>query len=172
MDPDLYVKAKAGTIVWDEVKGPLGFTVTPDENERHRVEHAAQHWEFRTAPKLTTVTLIDLARGFGNITSKGTKSYPSWPNGVMDLGPGLALPLWLTCGSQVDVKIDSFDSIDPSGMDRNRHHSITSSARPSSGSDTVSPSALAVLRLMIISTLVDCCTGSSPGFSPLRIRPA
>lgn len=52
MDPDLYVKAKGGTIVWDEVKGPLGFTVTPDENERHRVEHAAQHWEFCTAPKL------------------------------------------------------------------------------------------------------------------------
>jgi hypothetical protein len=34
-------------------------------------------------------------------------------------------------------------------------HSITSSARPSSESGTVRPSALAVLRLMINSTFVD-----------------
>ena len=34
------------------------------------------------------------------------------------------------------------------------------------------PSALAVLRLMTSSTLVDCMTGRSAGFSPLRIRPA
>src|SRR5258708_17710839 len=51
------------------------------------------------------------------------------------------------------------------------HHSITSSARPSSGSGTASPSALAVLRLRISSTFVACCTGSSAGFSPLRMRP-
>src|SRR5205085_12650008 len=50
-------------------------------------------------------------------------------------------------------------------------HSITSSARPSNGSGTVTPSALAVLRLIINSTLVACCTGRSAGFSPLRIRP-
>jgi hypothetical protein len=37
-----------------------------------------------------------------------------------------------------------------------RSYSITSSARPSSGSGTVSPSALAVLRFMISSTFVDC----------------
>ena len=35
-------------------------------------------------------------------------------------------------------------------------HSITSSTRPSSGSGTVMPSALAVLRLRISSTFVDC----------------
>ena len=50
-------------------------------------------------------------------------------------------------------------------------HSITSSARPSSVRGTVSPSALAVLRLMISSTFVACCTGRSAGFSPLRTRP-
>src|SRR5262249_20878827 len=50
-------------------------------------------------------------------------------------------------------------------------HSITSSARPSSGSGTVRPSAFAVLRLMISSTFVDCCTGRSPGLAPARIRP-
>src|SRR5262245_17512240 len=52
-----------------------------------------------------------------------------------------------------------------------RTHSITSSARPSRESGKVRPSALAVLRLMISSTLVDCCTGKSAGFSPLRTRP-
>src|SRR5262249_8535591 len=49
-------------------------------------------------------------------------------------------------------------------------HSITSSARASSVGGTVTPSALAVLRLMINSTLVACRTGRSPGFSPLRMR--
>ena len=36
---------------------------------------------------------------------------------------------------------------------------------------TVRPSALAVLRLMTNSNLVDCTTGKSPGFSPSRILP-
>src|SRR5262245_60082551 len=53
-----------------------------------------------------------------------------------------------------------------------RTHSITSSARPMSGSGTVMPSAFAVLRLMISSTLVACWTGRSDGFSPLRTLPA
>jgi hypothetical protein len=52
-----------------------------------------------------------------------------------------------------------------------RTHSITSSARPSNGSGTLMPSALAVLRLRISSTFVDCTTGRSAGFSPLRMRP-
>src|SRR5262249_13942999 len=50
-------------------------------------------------------------------------------------------------------------------------HSITSSARPDTGSGTVIPSALAVLRLRNSSTLVDCWTGRSAGFSPFRILP-
>src|SRR5262249_45507759 len=50
-------------------------------------------------------------------------------------------------------------------------HSITSSARARSGGGISRPSARAVLRLMISSTLVDCWTGRSAGFSPLRIRP-
>ena len=49
-------------------------------------------------------------------------------------------------------------------------YSITSSARASSGSGIVRLSALAVLRLMINSTLVDCWTGRSAGFVPRRIR--
>jgi hypothetical protein len=49
-------------------------------------------------------------------------------------------------------------------------HSITSSARPSSASGTVRPSAFAVLRLTTSSNFVGCCTGRSAGFSPLRMR--
>jgi hypothetical protein len=49
-------------------------------------------------------------------------------------------------------------------------HSITSSAMASSLSGTVSPSALAVLRLMTNSYLVGASTGRSAGFSPLRMR--
>src|SRR5262245_20537238 len=51
-----------------------------------------------------------------------------------------------------------------------RTHSITSSTRASRLSGTVSPSALAVLRLMTSSYLVGACTGRSAGFSPLRMR--
>src|SRR5262245_42314831 len=51
-------------------------------------------------------------------------------------------------------------------------HSITSSTRPRSGSGTVRPRALAVLRLRNNSTFVACCTGSSLGFYPVRIRAA
>src|SRR5215813_8717179 len=47
------------------------------------------------------------------------------------------------------------------------HHSITSSANARSFSDTSSPSALAVLRLITSSTFVACSTGNSAGFSPL-----
>src|SRR5262245_28580542 len=50
-------------------------------------------------------------------------------------------------------------------------HSMTSSARASSLSGTVRPSAFAVLRLMTSSNLVGCRTGRSAGFSPLRTRP-
>jgi hypothetical protein len=49
-------------------------------------------------------------------------------------------------------------------------HSITSSARCWSWEGTSRPSALAVLRLTTSSNLVGAWTGSSPGFSPLRMR--
>src|SRR5262249_30338838 len=49
-------------------------------------------------------------------------------------------------------------------------YSITSSARASTLSGTLRPSALAVLRLMTSSYLVGACTGRSAGFSPLRMR--
>src|SRR5262249_42974489 len=51
-------------------------------------------------------------------------------------------------------------------------HSITSSAATSSLSGTVRPSILAVGTLMTSSNLLDCTTGNSAGFAPLRMRPA
>src|SRR6187551_2414359 len=51
-----------------------------------------------------------------------------------------------------------------------RTHSITSSARARTPVGMTSPSAAAVLRLMISSYLVGACTGRSAGFSPLRMR--
>ena len=52
------------------------------------------------------------------------------------------------------------------------HYSITSSAMASSDAGTGRPSVLAVVRLMASSNLLDCMTGRSAGFSPLRMRPA
>ena len=49
-------------------------------------------------------------------------------------------------------------------------HSITSSARASSVGGTVTPIALAVLRLIASSYLVGACTGRLAGFSPFRMR--
>jgi hypothetical protein len=50
-----------------------------------------------------------------------------------------------------------------------QHYSITSSARASSVGGTSSPSACAVIKLMISSNFVGCSTGISPGFAPRRI---
>ena len=46
---------------------------------------------------------------------------------------------------------------------------ITSSARPSTDCGIVSPSALAVFRLITSSNFVGCSTGRSAGLAPLRI---
>src|SRR5450755_2363960 len=55
-------------------------------------------------------------------------------------------------------------------MHRSKWHlySITSSAMESTPAGMVRPSALAVVRLMTNSNLVDCSTGRSAGFAPLR----
>src|SRR5262249_46486513 len=49
-------------------------------------------------------------------------------------------------------------------------HSISSSASPANGSGTVSPRALAILRLMTRVYLSARWIGKSPGFAPLRMR--
>src|SRR5581483_4175674 len=48
-------------------------------------------------------------------------------------------------------------------------HSITFSASASSVGGTVSPSAFAVVILIVRSNLVGCSTGMSPGLAPWRI---
>src|SRR5262249_8180354 len=53
-----------------------------------------------------------------------------------------------------------------------RPHSITPSARASNVGGTSRPRTLAACRLMHSSNFVDCTTGKSAGFAPLRIRPA
>ena len=50
-------------------------------------------------------------------------------------------------------------------------HSITSSARASSVGGTSRPSIRAVSWLITSSNLLDCTTGKSTGFAPLRMRP-
>ena len=50
-------------------------------------------------------------------------------------------------------------------------HSMTSSASESRLSEILTPSAFAVVRLMTNSNFVDCITGRSAGFAPLRIWP-
>src|SRR5207244_3481197 len=50
-------------------------------------------------------------------------------------------------------------------------YSITSSARASSASGMVRPSALAVFELITSSNFVGCKTGRSPGFAPFRTFP-
>src|SRR5262245_49280468 len=50
-------------------------------------------------------------------------------------------------------------------------HSITSSAATSSFSGTEMPSILAVGWFITSWNLVDCSTGNSAGFAPLRMRP-
>src|SRR5262245_29741480 len=52
-----------------------------------------------------------------------------------------------------------------------RTHSITSSAVASTVGGTLRPRMRAVSLLMTNSNLLDCTTGSSVGFMPLRIRP-
>ena len=53
-----------------------------------------------------------------------------------------------------------------------KSYSIISSATESNVGGIDRPSALAAFRLMTSSNLVDCMTGRSAGFSPLRTRPA
>src|SRR4029077_414172 len=50
-------------------------------------------------------------------------------------------------------------------------HSITSSARASTLSEILTPSASAVLRLITSSDLVSCSTGRSAGSAPLSTSP-
>src|SRR5690348_6227851 len=74
--------------------------------------------------------------------------------------------------SRRDVIDDHRGAVARSARRRHRWlHSITSSAATSSVCGAVRPSALAVLRLMIISNLVGRSTGRSAGWKPCKILP-
>ena len=94
------------------------------------------------------------------------------------LPPGTSTPMWRTARAHVPQVAMSPHrqqrdvSAASNSMTSSAHHSITSLAATSSLSGTSRPSALAVLRLITNSNLVDCMTGKFAGFSPLRIRPA
>ena len=62
-------------------------------------------------------------------------------------------------------------TVPPGARGARRFHSITSSALASSEVGTVRPSIRAVWALMTSSNLLDCTTGRSAGFAPLRTRP-
>src|SRR5262249_47990851 len=68
-------------------------------------------------------------------------------------------------GRYTEQKRERGDERDDTAVD----HSMTVSARRSSDGGMLSPSALAVLRLMTSSNLVGCSTGRSLGLAPLTI---
>ncbi len=50
LEPDLYVKAKKGELVWDEAMRALAFTYPVDEELRQRINGMGEYWQFATAP--------------------------------------------------------------------------------------------------------------------------
>ena len=70
------------------------------------------------------------------------------------------------------IATSGFEKQASQSLDEPRGHSMTSSAIASNFGGISSRSALAVLRLITSSNFVDCMTGRSAAFSPLRILPA
>ena len=77
----------------------------------------------------------------------------------------------ITDSSQTSRHVRKVPTTDSRSAANKSHHSITSSARAKRVGGIVSPSALAVIRLMTSSTLVLCWIGRSAGLAPLRIFP-
>ena len=91
--------------------------------------------------------------------------------------PGTAIKLRPTRGlesvGQAGGRLRDFSDLEV-GPDRRLYlhrYSITSSARASSVGGTSRPSVRAVSALITSSNLLDCTTGRSAAFAPLRIRP-
>ena len=92
----------------------------------------------------------------------------------------LPFPTFLRCGSGLRIGRGARTRIPegtrivgetiPAFPPRRVAHSITSSALACRASGTVTPSALAVLRLMTNSNFAGCCTGNSAGGSPFKMR--
>src|SRR5512134_4140302 len=82
-------------------------------------------------------------------------------------GPGCTVAAGLCLAGARDYAQDK-DHLQASG-DMPIVHSITLSARIRSDCGMVTPSVLAVFRLMTSSNCVGCSMGRSPGLAPLRI---
>jgi len=155
---------------------------------------AALQRESRTIPIVFAVVADPIGSGFvaslprpgGNIT--GVMLYEAsvtgkWLAMLKEIAPNLVRAAFVAnpkTATFYDYYLQAAEAAAPSvGIEpvptaegRWAIHSITSSARPISGSGIVRPSVFAVLRLMIISTFVACWTGMSAGLAPLRMRPA
>src|SRR5262249_8921426 len=82
--------------------------------------------------------------------------------------------VWVGRTHHRDYKITSARALPKAQMravNGGADYSKTSAAAITSPGGLVSPKALELVRLMHISALEDRCTGRSPGFSPVRIRP-
>jgi hypothetical protein len=106
----------------------------------------------------------DMDRQFWNV-SKGHKR-TFWPSIAMSALP----PKADMCGAQAYVRFGPIADI-VLGFGSRQSYSMISSAIESTPDGTVSPSVFAVFRLSTSSNFVDWLTGTSAGFSPLRIRP-
>jgi hypothetical protein len=98
------------------------------------------------------------------------------------LRPRAAVPLWCSAAPPISTSRARRSREATHRITRGKHpwqanhaedrYLISSSAIPTSLGGMVRPSALAVLRLTTNSSLVALSTGRSPGFLPLRMRPA
>jgi len=152
----------------------IGYTVKKcPPFGRPTLTNATKKEQYSTAPERARIRLGEEPRGFGVLgdgpySARGrcrsdTFTYANSqsgnvgkPKATRSLDP---IPAVLLHGSACLLWLES-------------GHSITSSARARIEGGTVSPSALAVLRLTTSSKVVGCTTGRSAGLAPLRIFPA
>ena len=134
----------------------------------------------RFIPKKRT---LEISRGMSALCHVWTA--PSW-QGIFTFAELVGAALCITAKSTrpmsalppiADIRVRGSDvcfvpKADILRCSKERRYSITSSARASNEGGTFRPSALAVTRLITNSNLFICTTGRSPGFSPLRMRPA
>jgi len=114
----------------------------------------------RQAPPPSLSSLRRQVRGM----SHSGQTRPKWPIRPMSALTPIATKL------RTSQEVSFVPTRDSCTAASGAFHSITSSASASIVGGTVSPSALAVFRLITNSNLTGCCTGKSPGFSPLRMR--
>jgi KAP family P-loop domain len=51
-DPALYVRAKEGTVFFDELRVPLGFAAETKDETKHVLQEIAEYWLFCTLPSI------------------------------------------------------------------------------------------------------------------------